>query len=117
MPEEPWDLWFSRIVLQHNPPPVIAWLLRTAFDHLAPGGVAIFQVPTHCVGYRFDLRSYLAREGDPAMEMHVLPQPAVFALAAEAGLRVLEVREDTHLVSSNTSTWLSNMFVLRRPQG
>ena len=51
------------------------------------------------------------------MEMHVLPQPAVFALAAEAGLRVLEVREDTHLVSSNTSTWLSNMFVLRRPQG
>jgi SAM-dependent methyltransferase len=117
MPEGQWDLWFSRIVLQHNPPPVIAWLLRIAFAGLAPGGVAIFQVPTHCVGYRFGVEAHLARQGEPGMEMHVLPQAAVFALAAEAGLSVLELREDTHVVSSNTTAWLSNMFVLRRPPG
>ena len=115
MPEGQWDLWFSRIVLQHNPPPVIAWLLRSAFRGLAPGGVAVFQVPTHSIGYRFGVDAYLARQGETAMEMHVLPQAAVFALAAEAGLRVLEVREDTHVVTSNPAAWLSNTFVLRRP--
>lgn len=115
MPLQRCDLWYSRLVLQHNPPPVIAWLLETAFARLAPGGVAIFQVPTHRAGYRFSLAEYLAREGEPEMEMHVLPQPAVFALAAAAGLSVLEVREDTHLVAGTPAVWLSNLFVLRRP--
>jgi len=115
MPGGHWNLWYSRLVLQHNPPPIIAWLLRVAFRRLAPGGIAIFQVPTHCVGYRFRIADYLAREGEPGMEMHLLPQAAIFALAAEAGLRVLEVREDTHLVSGNPAAWLSNLFVLRRP--
>jgi SAM-dependent methyltransferase len=113
MPRGLWDVWFSRIVLQHNPPPVIAWLLREAFARLAPGGVAIFQVPTHAVGYRFRLSEYLARPEAPHMEMHVLPQRAVFALAAEAGLSVLEVRED-HVVGQ-PGRWLSNLFVLQRP--
>jgi hypothetical protein len=94
---------------------VIAWLLAWAFRRLAPGGVAIFQVPTHRVGYRFRLSEYLAREAEPEMEMHVLPQPAVFALAAAARLEVLEVREDTHLVAGQPAVWLSNLFVLRRP--
>lgn len=43
----PFDLWFSRIVLQHNPPPIIAMILHRAFALLAPGGVAVFQVPTY----------------------------------------------------------------------
>ncbi len=115
MPGGRWDLWYSRLVLQHNPPPVIAWLLETAFARLAPGGVAIFQVPTHRAGYRFSLGEYLARPGEADMEMHVLPQPVVFALAEAAGLRVLEVREDTHLVAGTPAVWLSNLFVLRRP--
>ena len=110
-----WDVWFSRIVLQHNPPPVIAHLLRMAFAGLRPGGVAIFQVPTHRVGYRFSIADYMAATREPEMEMHVLPQRTVFALAREAGLEVLEMREDTHLVASNALVWLSNMFVLRRP--
>lgn len=116
MPQGPCDLWYSRLVLQHNPPPVIAWLLETAFRSLAPGGVAIFQVPTYHAGYRFALAAYLAREGAPEMEMHPLPQSAVFALAAAAGLSVLEVREDTHLVARRVALWVSNTFVLRRPR-
>lgn len=115
MPGGRYDLWFSRLVLQHNPPPVMAWLLATAFARLAPGGVAVFQVPTHAEGYRFSLGEYLARAPRAEMEMHVLPQAHVFRLAAAARLQVLEVREDTHLVASARSDWLSNLFVLRRP--
>jgi SAM-dependent methyltransferase len=115
MPEGGWDCWYSRLVLQHNPPPVIAHLLRLAFAGLRPGGLAIFQVPTYRVGYRFSIAAHLAATGEPAMEMHVLPQAAVFALARQAGLEVLEVRDDTHLIASNTRIWLSNLFVLRRP--
>ncbi len=116
MPGGGWDLWFSRMVLQHNPPPVMAWLLREAFARLLPGGLAIFQLPTHRIGYRFAVAEYLARTGEPEMEMHVLPQAAVFALAAEAGLEVIETREDSHVVTSNPSLWVSNVFVLRRPR-
>lgn len=109
-----WDFWFSRIVLQHNPPPVAAHLLRMAFAGLRPGGVVVFQVLTDCHGYSFSIDAYLARSEPPAMELHVLPQAAVFALAREAGLEVLEVRPDDVAEAGNTA-WVSEMFVLRRP--
>jgi hypothetical protein len=48
--------------------------------------------------------------------MHVLPQAHIFRLAAAARLQVLEVREDTRSVASARSDWLSNLFVLRKPQ-
>lgn len=117
MPGGTWNFWYSRIVLQHNPPPVIAHLLRLAFAGLAPGGIALFQVPTHFQNYRFSIDAHLQDPRPPTMEMHALPQHHIFALAAEAGLEVLEVREDTHAVTAHTSTWLSNMFLLRRPAG
>ena len=113
LPDGACDLWFSRIVLQHNPPPVMAWLLREAFARLAPGGVAIFQLPTYSVGYRFAVADYMQPKRNLTMEMHVLPQKTVFALAREAGLEVLEVREDP--VVGDTSRWISSLFVLRRP--
>src|SRR5262249_3864755 len=42
---EPCDLFYSRIVLQHNPPPLIGYLLRTLIRALRPGGVGVFQLP------------------------------------------------------------------------
>lgn len=115
MPPGGWDCWYSRLVLQHNPPPVAAHLLRRAFAGLRPGGVAIFQVPTHRTDYGFSIGAYLAATAAPEMEMHVLPQPAVLALAREAGVELLEMREDTHLIASTSGLWLSNLFVFRRP--
>jgi SAM-dependent methyltransferase len=109
----PFDLWFSRIVLQHNPPPIIAMILRRAFALLAPGGFAVFQVPTYAAGYRFRLADYLAGLGGAdGIEMHVLPQPVVFALAREAGCETLEVLED--LSAGPPATWRSTTFVLRK---
>jgi SAM-dependent methyltransferase len=106
----PFDVWFSHIVLQHNPPPVIALVLRGMFSILAPGGVAIFQVPTYVPGYSFNLTKYLAAPKDGSIEVHCLPQEVVFQLAAQAGCSVLEVREDTAM----QYPWLSNTFVFRK---
>ncbi len=84
---------FSRLVLQHNPPPVQAEILRRVFAGLAPGGVVLVQCVTYARHYRYAAGSdAAARPG--GMEMHVLPQPAVFALMAEAGIAPLEVQED-----------------------
>lgn len=107
------DLVYSVIVLQHNPPPIIEMIIAALLDSLNPGGAAFFQVPTYQRGYRFVCAEYLAqREGQREMEMHVLPQARIFALAAAAGVSVLEVLEDkwTNIVDGGRS----NTFVLRR---
>jgi 2-polyprenyl-3-methyl-5-hydroxy-6-metoxy-1,4-benzoquinol methylase len=88
-----YDFLYSRIVLQHNPPPVIAYILRSVLDRLSPGGFCLFQLPTYCDGYRFVLADYLA-EPRGGMEMHVLPQPVVFAILREAGIDLIEAVED-----------------------
>lgn len=107
------DVWFSFIVLQHNPPPIIALVLKRALSMLAPGGIAMFQVPTYASGYSFDVARYLAAP-TPAgtIEVHCLPQPVVFAIAADCGCVPLEVREDTAM--GPPSHWLSNAFVFAK---
>jgi SAM-dependent methyltransferase len=106
-----YDLFFSRMVLQHNPPPIIVAVLRDALANLRPGGFALFQVPTYGVGYSFRVREYLADPEDGRIEMHCLPQPIIFRLARAAGCEVLEVREDWD--TGQRDTYVSNTFVLR----
>ena len=111
---DPFDLWFSRIVLQHNPPPVIAMILQRALTRLNPGGVAVFQVPTYAVNYRFRLDEYLGgASGNGGIEMHVLPQRVIFEIARETCCIPLEIREDASTGHSNP--WLSNNIVLQKP--
>jgi SAM-dependent methyltransferase len=108
----PFDVFLSVIVLQHNPPPVIAHLLRTVFGKLNPGGLAYFQVLTHHTDYRFDAAEYLASEITLGhAEMHFMPQPAIFRIAEEAGCWPLEVREDSGEGNTNN---LSQRFLLRK---
>jgi 2-polyprenyl-3-methyl-5-hydroxy-6-metoxy-1,4-benzoquinol methylase len=110
----PFDLWFSYIVLQHNPPPVIAMVLRRAFMMLAPGGIAMFQVPTYAMGYHFNTTQYLASPTSTGtIEVHCLPQQVVYQLAAEAGCLPLETREDDGM--GPPSHWLSNTFIFAKP--
>jgi SAM-dependent methyltransferase len=113
-PAEGYDLWFSRIVLQHNPPPVMLAVLRAAFRGLAAGGAAIFQVPTYALGYRFVLDAYMAGQIGERMEMHVLPQRALFTLAEAEGMELLEMRDDTGIVVGRPDRWVSNMFCFRK---
>ena len=109
---EPFDLWFSYLVLQHNPPPIMVTILRRMFALLAPGGVALFQVPTYISGYRFDFVSYLRSPPADPIEIHVLPQQDVLALAREAGCEVLEIREDCSIWPPSEA--VSNLLLLRK---
>jgi SAM-dependent methyltransferase len=94
---EEFDFFYSIIVLQHNPPPVIARLLQTILNKLRSGGGFFFQVPTQPPGYSFSTAGYLERPNlvGTSYEMHALPMHAVLDIIAEAGGRIKEVMLDT----------------------
>ena len=113
-----YDLFYSCIVLQHNPPPLIAAILRQALRGLNPGGFGYFQVPTYSRGYSFELERYVTQLQDgsistEAMEMHLLPQETVFRIIAECGCSVLEVQPDYCVGSFDD--WISNTFFVEKP--
>ena len=89
-----YDFLYTRIVLQHNPPPVIAVILARLLARLAPGGAAFVQVPVWIPGYRFRVADYLAGLKTGPMEMHALPQRDLLAIVRDAGCVVRELRED-----------------------
>jgi len=108
----PYDALYSRLVLQHNPPPVAHAILDRLLRRLAPGGFAVFQVPTYGQGYRYRVVEDLAQvEGASEMEMHVLPLYAIFRLARRHGCYILEAMETD---DTGWSHWRSNTFVLRK---
>ena len=107
------DLFFSLIVLQHNPPPLMAHILETILSRLTQGGVAYFQIPTHLTSYRFRAADYL--ETPPMVgnaEVHCLPQPVLFDIIRRTGCDILEIREDGSLGPNA----ISNRLLLRKRQ-
>jgi SAM-dependent methyltransferase len=108
------DLFYSRIVLQHNPPPVMLFLIRKFLSALEPGGVAVFQVPTSIDGYSFKIEEYLTRMDKlDNQELHALPKKAIFATLAEAGCDVLNDYRDNSLPNI---AHVSTRFVVRKRQ-
>ena len=105
------DFFYSNIVMQHNPPPVIRKLISMGLDALKPDGIAIFQVPTYAAGYSFNLHEYLGRQKRDDMEMHVIPQAEVFSLIKKANCELLEVREDGAV--GRIGKWISNTFIVK----
>ena len=105
------DLIVSRIVLQHNPPPVMAAIYARLLARLRPRGIAIVQMPTFIRHWRFSVADYLRGENVP-MEMNALPQHEIFKIIAEQGCRALEVREDDDL--GDGLDGLSHVFAVAR---
>lgn len=90
-----YDVFYSVIVLQHNPPPIMLRLLDAGLSRLNPGGYAFFQAPCFLYDYRFEAEGYLAERGQvKTMEMHALPQRHIFELLARHGLQPIEVSPD-----------------------
>ncbi|HEY1963132.1 MAG TPA: class I SAM-dependent methyltransferase [Rhizomicrobium sp.] len=87
------DVLFSLIVLQHNPPPIIKYVLSQLLPRTNRGGMALFQVPTNPITYSFDIEKYL-ESPVPELEMHALPMREVFALFLKFGFRPLEALLD-----------------------
>jgi SAM-dependent methyltransferase len=108
------DFFYSNIVFQHNPPPVIRALIEASLKSLREGGIAIFQVPTFGTGYSFNIKEYLAKPQVLDMEMHCIPQREVFSLIADADCRLLEIRGSTF---GRRRNWISNTFVVQRAEG
>jgi len=107
------NCFVSFIVLQHNPPPVIAYTLNVMLSKLERNGVALFQVPTHRQGYQFDLKNYLDNPGPLTMEMHVLPQLKVFEIISKNHCQPLYIREDGW-ADGRTQECISNTFFLKK---
>ena len=110
--QPPFDVFFSLITLQHNPPPLIHAILKAAFGRLSGGGIAYFQLPVHQRGYRFRVAEYLARieAGEAVMEMHVVPQHHLFSLFATAGMSVRDMLFDDR----TGGDFLSASFLLQK---
>ena len=94
---EKFDIFYSVIVLQHNPPPLIYRILQIVFEKVRPGGCVYFQVPVAKSGYEFDINDYLhkIRSEEPIMETHVLPQKWLFRLLRDNRLDLLDLQRDT----------------------
>jgi methylase of polypeptide subunit release factors len=106
------DAIFSVITLQHNPPPVMAWILSTLLGQLSSGGVAYVQLATYRNGYMFEVERYLHSKPPNTLEMHFLPQPDVFKIIEAADCRCLEIREDGMV--GDEDKMLSNSFLIQK---
>ena len=106
------DAIFTVITLQHNPPPVSAWILRNLLNALNPGGVAYFQMPSYKNGYLFEAERYLNTPPPSTFEMHFLPQKDIFRIIAESSCHCLEIREDGMV--GNEDQMLSNTFLVQK---
>lgn len=106
------DVIYSKIVLQHNPPPVIYYLIKAMLDSLKPGGIAMIQLPVYKAGYSFNAFNYLNKEQSDLMDMHYLPHEHLFKLLYEAGCIIHELREDDAIGISVTS--VSNSFLVSK---
>jgi 2-polyprenyl-3-methyl-5-hydroxy-6-metoxy-1,4-benzoquinol methylase/uncharacterized membrane protein YgaE (UPF0421/DUF939 family) len=104
------DFFYSRIVFQHNPPPVIAQLIENALDSLNQNGIAIFQLPIYSSGYEFILENWLSAKHALDMQMHVLPQEVIFSIIKKKNGDVLEVIED----ESCGIPFISNFYIVRK---
>ena len=104
------DVAYTKIVLQHNPPPVIEYLLRSMLNSLHPGGIALFQVPVYKAGYDFVISKYLNKEDSELMDMHFFCQADLFELIKSANCSIQELREDDAIGISITS--ISNSILL-----
>lgn len=106
------DAILSVITLQHNPPPVIAWMLRKLLALLNPNGVAFLQIPTYRSGYLFEVERYLHSAQPNTLEMHFLPQFEIFKIVAECNCICLEIREDG--MTGDENKMLSNTFIIQK---
>lgn len=97
------DIVYSSIVLQHNCPPVIEYILSKMFESLRVNGVCIFQVPTYCDNYSFSYEAYMSETHDK-MEMHLLPQKIIFEIANRHKCIPVEVYQDGKTGKNDFST-------------
>jgi SAM-dependent methyltransferase len=107
------DLFYSAIVLQHNPPPIMTDILARAFAGLKKGGYCFFQIPTYSADYSFSMESYWTDiASNKGMEMHFLPQKSVIELGRQYEVFPIEIQPDAAI--GNRTCWISNTFLMMK---
>ncbi len=97
------DIIYSIMVLQHNVPAVIEYILNAMLRSLRIGGIAYFQVPTYKEAYEFRFEEYISNSSIGQMEMHLLPQKRIFEISYSNGCVPLEVYQDNLCAPDNFS--------------
>ena len=119
-PDQEFDFIYSNIVLQHMRPVYSTGYIREFCRVLAPGGVAVFQVPSRCKlpaepwswkdavrpfipspllhWYRHQYRGLPVHQpavsGPAQMEMYTVPKGEVFKLVKRNGCRLIDAVEN-----------------------
>lgn len=101
------DMFYSLIVLQHNPPPIQYRMLATLFPKIAPGGGCLFQTVADLPGYAFKAESYLGSPS-PQMEIHSLPMAEILTLLRTNGLILDLVRSDVWVAAYGSYTFAAH---------
>ncbi len=88
-PDPRFDLSFSLLTLQHNPPPLIAHLLREIFRSLTPGGIAVLHIPTVPLvgGNGFSIAGYKETHATE-LGLYAFPREAVLDIADRHGAQL-----------------------------
>jgi hypothetical protein len=100
----------SLIVLQHNPPPIMAQIFTALLKLINPNGVAYIQMPTFIDKYSFEIEKY-NESPKSKMEMNCLPQKDIFDIVAKEGCFPLEIREDGW---TGDPRIISNTFLIQK---
>ncbi len=103
------DVVYSYLVLQHNCPPIIEYMIHVILRLVKVDGFAIFQVPTYRRDYYFDYRSYMENDSK-GIEMHLLPQSKIFQIAYDRQCIPLEVYPVFSTGQEDNSTY----FIFRK---
>jgi SAM-dependent methyltransferase len=107
------DVFYSILVLQHNPPPIMIDILNHAFSGLKTGGVAFLQIPTYSKDYSFSLARYLDQAiNERTMEMHFLPQRSILELGRIYNVFPVEIQPDWCI--GNHERWISSTFLMTK---
>jgi SAM-dependent methyltransferase len=88
------DVIFSRIVLQHNPPPVQLKLVSAMLQALQVGGVALFQTIVSGIGYGYSVDQHLSARTLDDFEMHAVPMKYIFEAIHDNDCQTIDVVHD-----------------------
>jgi 2-polyprenyl-3-methyl-5-hydroxy-6-metoxy-1,4-benzoquinol methylase len=90
------DVFFSIIVLQHNPPPIQYYLLDQILGKVNQGGLCYFQTLTYNPGYAYSVDAQLAldKQAFEQWSIHCLPMRYIMELMIKHDFMVLEIIQD-----------------------
>lgn len=86
------DFFYTRYVLQHNPPPLMLIILDTLMKSLKTKGIGFLQVPTYLSNYSFTKSSLM--NDKELMDLHAVEQSKIFEILKNNSISLIDIFED-----------------------